>query len=103
MIPGRMLSKLLIAAVASSACAPLSTKPVRPPLPPVVERIPDGEIYAKCFRAFPLWQHILFFPLLPLGCSERDGRTCTIWAGETATDSVIEHEKKHCQGYEHIL
>lgn len=64
---------------------------------------PDGEIYAKCAKAWPLWQHVVMFPILPLGCAERfpQHNVCIIWLGETSTDGVEEHERAHCAGYSH--
>lgn len=80
-----------------------AAQPSWPALPAVVQRIPDGEIYAKCARAWPLWQHIVMFPILPLGCAERlpAHGACIVWLGETSTDDVLEHELQHCRGYDH--
>lgn len=86
-----------------SSCMPMSRVPVNKPLPPVVIRIPDGEVYLKCFKTIPLWQHIVFFPALVLGCAELlpEHGACIVWVGESSTEGVIEHEKQHCLGYVH--
>lgn len=86
-----------------TSCAPMSTRPVYDPLPYSVHRIPDGDVYAKCARAWPLWQHVVMFPLLPLGCAERHPQhnVCVVWVGETSSEWVVEHEKQHCAGYVH--
>lgn len=100
-----MILVLLVAALVAwlSGCAPMSSKPEHAPLPASVQRIPDGEIYAKCAKAWPLWQHVVMFPILPLGCAERfpQHNVCIIWLGETSTDGVEEHERAHCAGYSH--
>lgn len=73
-----------------------------PKLDVEIIRIPDGAVFAKCYRAIPLWQKLL--GAVPLGCAEFSfrGRWCRIWVGETSTDAVIEHEKEHCDGYYHL-
>jgi len=96
--------RILALLLTLSGCAPLATQPSWPSLPVSIHRIPDGEVYAKCARATPWWAHILFFPVLPLGCAERTAEgTCIIWLGETSSDAVLEHELQHCRGYDHIF
>lgn len=86
-----------------TGCAPMSPTASYPPLPYSVSRIPDGEVYAKCARAWPLWQHLMMFPILPMGCAERYPQhgVCIIWVGETSAAWVVEHEKLHCAGHVH--
>lgn len=88
-----------------AGCVPMSAKPDRAALPILVQRIQDNEIYLKCAKAWPLWQHILAFPILPLGCAEYlpAHGACIIWIGETSSAAVLEHEKKHCLGYDHLF
>lgn len=89
--------------IAVTGCAPMSARPVHDPLPYSVTRIPDGEVYAKCARAWPLWQHVVMFPILPMGCAERYPQhgVCIVWVGETSAAWVVEHEKLHCAGHVH--
>lgn len=84
-------------------CAPMHISTDHPPLPYSVTRIPNGEIYGKCAKAWSTWEHILMFPILPLGCAERfpQHNICIVWVGVDSPDWVVEHEIMHCNGYIH--
>ncbi len=36
------------------------------------------------------------------GCAIGNAETCDIFIGERAAQAVIEHEKRHCYGWDHI-
>lgn len=70
---------------------------------PTVVRVPDGDLYRRCFPAISLVNHILMFPAMPLGCTfvDLDKNTCLVIVGETTTNQTLNHELEHCAGMYH--
>lgn len=57
-----------------------------------------GEVYDRCKK-------YVAFGMIPLACAEFNLATkrCDIWFMEAfATRSIIEHERLHCQGHDHV-
>lgn len=57
-----------------------------------------GEVYDRCRK-------YVGFGMIPLACAEFNlaTRRCDIWYIEgLATRSIVEHERLHCQGHDHV-
>lgn len=57
-----------------------------------------GEVYERCSK-------YVAFGMIPLACAEFNlgTRRCDIWYIDgLATRSVVEHERLHCQGHDHV-
>jgi hypothetical protein len=57
-----------------------------------------GEVYDRCRK-------YVAFGMIPLACAEFNlaTRRCDIWYIEGfATRSIVEHERLHCQGHDHV-
>lgn len=60
-------------------------------------RVPRAQMEERCAR------HV-GFGMTPLACAEFDLRAsqCHIWLTHDAANLIIEHERLHCAGYDHI-
>lgn len=57
-----------------------------------------GEVYDRCKK-------YVAFGMIPLACAEFNlaTRRCDIWFIDgLATRSIVEHERLHCQGHDHV-
>jgi hypothetical protein len=72
-----------------------------------VQRLPDGQVFDKCNNSRPLCggERSMFSKvMLPYAaCAWIMPRTrqCVIYLGQDAPDSVLAHERLHCQGRLH--
>ena len=69
-----------------------------PELRVVEHRVPAEEMVSRC-------QKYIGAASLPLACAEFHlaARRCDIWLSESfAPRAVVEHERLHCAGYDHI-
>ena len=75
-----------------------------PKLTVVENYVPVGTLYEKCWKYVPEWMKWL--GAIVEGCAELDFKvnTCTIWVRDSgfADATIMEHERLHCQGYDHI-
>lgn len=96
------MKRLLIAALAaaSSACTTVGHEKVEgwPELRIYEHRVSAGEMYARCSK-------YVAFGMLPMACAEFNLATkrCDIWLIEGfAPRNIVEHERLHCQGHDHV-
>jgi hypothetical protein len=94
----RILIILLVAA--SAACSTVGHEKVEgwPDLMIVEHRVSSGEMYDRCRK-------YVAFGMLPMACAEFNlaTRRCDIWLIEGfAPRSIVEHERLHCQGHDHV-
>ena len=64
----------------------------------VEHHVSAGEMYERCRK-------YVAFGMLPMACAEYNlaTRRCDIWLIEGfAPRSVVEHERLHCQGHDHV-
>src|SRR6185503_10386594 len=66
----------------------------------VVERyVARSELHERCK------EYVTGFAMLPVACAQFDfvNRRCYVWynADDPPTAATIEHERLHCQGYDH--
>jgi hypothetical protein len=91
---------ILLLAAASAACSTVGHEKVEgwPELAIVEHRVSAGEMYDRCKK-------YVAFGMLPMACAEFNLATkrCDIWLMEGfAPRSVVEHERLHCQGHDHV-
>ena len=91
---------ILLFAAASAACTTVGHEKVEgwPELAIVEHRVSAGEMYDRCKK-------YVAFGMLPMACAEFNLATkrCDIWLMENfAPRSVVEHERLHCQGHDHV-
>ena len=90
----------LLAAAAVGGCAGLSVEAdwnavaYLPPLPPSFVEVAPSELPGIC-RSQPA--------MLVYGCAKRDyaARTCVIYTGPKPQAWLLDHERKHCAGWDH--
>ena len=70
----------------------------------VENQVSVGVLYQQCWKYVPEWMKWL--GAIVEGCAEIDFKknVCTIWVrGDGfANAAIMEHERLHCQGYDHI-
>lgn len=91
---------LVALAAASSACTTVAHEKVAgwPELAIREHHVSAGEVYERCKK-------YVGFGMIPLACAEFNlaTRRCDIWYIEgLATRAIVEHERLHCQGHDHI-
>ena len=91
---------ILLLAAASAACSTVGHEKVEgwPELTIVEHRVSAGEMYDRCKK-------YVAFGMLPMACAEFNLATkrCDIWLMEGfAPRSIVEHERLHCQGHDHV-
>lgn len=91
---------ILLVAAASTACTTVGHDKVEgwPELTIVEHRVSAGEMYERCRK-------YVAFGMLPMACAEFNLATkrCDIWLMEGfAPRSVVEHERLHCLGHDHV-
>lgn len=68
----------------------------------ITEHVVDaGEIFQHCKSAMSWWQWALLS--LPMACATLDfeRRTCDIYVAANSSPDTVEHERRHCRGYDH--
>ena len=87
------------AAFVASGCESLvyndwDAKPVLPPLPARYVQVSGAELARKC-GSYPGG--------IVLGCADRNfvTRVCTIYTKSDPPKWLLDHERKHCAGYDH--
>jgi hypothetical protein len=91
---------ILLLAAASAACSTVGHEKVEgwPELTIVEHRVSAGEMYDRCRK-------YVAFGMLPMACAEFNLATkrCDIWFIDGfAPRSILEHERLHCQGHDHV-
>ena len=91
---------ILLLAAASAACTVVGHEKVEgwPDLMIVEHRVSASAVYDRCRK-------YVAFGMLPMACAEFNlaTRRCDIWLMEGfAPRSVVEHERLHCQGHDHV-
>lgn len=91
---------IILLAAASTACTTVGHDKVEgwPELTIVEHRVSAGEMYERCRK-------YVAFGMLPMACAEFNLATkrCDIWLMEGfAPRSVVEHERLHCLGHDHV-
>jgi hypothetical protein len=95
----RSLALVLLAMVAP-ACALLGHEKVSgwPQLEVIEHYVPNAEMRERCAK-------YVGFGMSPAACAEFDfaGKRCELWfsADFPPTQAILEHERLHCQGYDH--
>lgn len=94
----RRLSVLLAALL--SACATMDHERVEgwPELEIVEHRVPAEMMLERCRK-------YAGFGSVPLACSEFNlvTRRCDIWLSQSMSwSAIVEHERLHCRGYDHV-
>jgi len=91
----------MLCVLAVAACTVIGGEPVPgwPELKIVEHYVPHGSMREHCERYMAFGQS-------PAACAEFDFRAnrCDIWysADFPPQDFIIEHERQHCRGYEHV-
>jgi hypothetical protein len=91
---------IILLAAAGAACSTVGHEKVEgwPDLMIVEHRVSSGEMYDRCRK-------YVAFGMLPMACAEFNlaTRRCDIWLIEGfAPRSIVEHERLHCQGHDHV-
>jgi hypothetical protein len=91
---------IVLLAAAGAACSTVGHEKVEgwPDLMIVEHRVSSGEMYDRCRK-------YVAFGMLPMACAEFNlaTRRCDIWLIEGfAPRSIVEHERLHCQGHDHV-
>ena len=91
---------LLLLATAGAACSTVGHEKVEgwPELTIIEHRVSAGEMYDRCRK-------YVAFGMLPMACAEFNLATkrCDIWFIDGfAPRSIVEHERLHCQGHDHV-
>lgn len=91
---------ILLLAATGAACTVVGHEKVEgwPDLMIVEHRVSAGAVYDRCRK-------YVAFGMLPMACAEFNlaTRRCDIWLMEGfAPRSVVEHERLHCQGHDHV-
>jgi len=95
-----VLAAVTLTSAIVSACTTIGAERVAgwPQLQVLVHYVPHSQMRDRCSK------YVSFF-MSPEACAEFDfaAKRCDLWfsADFPVTASVIEHEKKHCLGYEH--
>ncbi len=96
------MKRLLIAALAAAAagCSTVGHEKVEgwPELQIHEHYVSAGEMYERCSK-------YVAFGMLPMACAEFNlaTRRCDIWLIDGfAPRSIVEHERLHCQGHDHV-
>lgn len=94
----RILPVLLAASLA--ACSTVGHEKVEgwPELMIVEHRVSAAQMYERCRK-------YVGFGMLPMACAEFNlaTRRCDIWLVEgLAPRSIVEHERLHCKGHDHV-
>jgi hypothetical protein len=89
-----------ILAAALGGCTSMAHEKVEgwPELHIVEHYIPADEMYQRCRK-------YVGFGLVPLACAEFNlaARRCDIWLSrDFAPPAIVEHERLHCRGYDHV-
>ena len=96
----RRRAAILLIALSPAACTVIGSERVEgwPALQIVEHRVPHHEMRDRCSR-------YVGFGSAPQACAEFDFDTarCDIWysADFPPQPFIVEHEREHCQGYEH--
>ncbi len=91
---------LILSFLLLNACTTVGHEKVEgwPELAIVDHRVSAGAVYDRCRK-------YVAFGMLPMACAEFNlaTRRCDIWLMEGfAPRSVVEHERLHCQGHDHV-
>ena len=91
---------IILLAAASAACSTVGHEKVEgwPELTIIEHRVSAGEMYERCRK-------YVAFGMLPMACAEFNlaTRRCDIWFVDGfAPRSIVEHERLHCQGHDHV-
>ena len=91
---------IVLLAAASAACSTVGHEKVEgwPELMIVEHHVPAGDMYERCRK-------YVAFGMLPMACAEFNlaTRRCDIWYIEGFSPrAVVEHERLHCRGYDHV-
>ena len=83
-----------------AACATIDHQRVEgwPQLEVVEHRVPAEEMMQRCRK-------YAGFGAIPLACAEfnLEARRCDIWLSKGfAPQTIVEHERLHCAGYDHV-
>ena len=94
------MRKTAVLLAALAGCAAIDHQPVEgwPALEIVEHYVPADEMMQRCRK-------YAGFGALPLGCAEFNlaARRCDIWLSESfAPRALLEHERLHCRGYDHV-
>jgi hypothetical protein len=100
------LKRALIAALtfpliaATAACTSIGHEKVEgwPELEIIERRVSSDEMYQRCSK-------YVAFGMLPMACAEFNlaTRRCEIWlVKDFAPKNIVEHERLHCLGYDHV-
>ena len=95
-----MRKAFLAALVLAGGCSVIGHERVEgwPELEIVEHRVPADEMAERCRK-------YAGFGGLPLACAEFNlaARRCDIWLSKSfAPQSLVEHERLHCAGYDHV-
>lgn len=99
-----MRAALLILALAG--CTTIDAHRPPPPAWPRLEvfehRVGAAEMLRRCYRYVSLPMKLM--GSIPFACAEVNfaARRCDIWAVFDAEEGVMEHEREHCAGRDHI-
>lgn len=94
-------ASLLLLALALSACTLVGHRKVAgwPEMQIVEHYVPNAEMRERCAK-------YVGFGMSPAACAEFSlaENRCDVWysADFPPTRSIVEHERLHCQGYDHI-
>lgn len=94
------LLKLVVASLTLAGCTGMGveddwdTAPKLPPLEPVYVEVPGPDLARACGNYPGKYLH---------GCARRDYemRACFIYTRQNPPQWLLEHERKHCAGYDH--
>lgn len=93
----------LVLAAALAGCSAMPDQRVdgMPPLQVTEHMVEPGEIFGYCKGVMNWWHWVLL--ALPVACAtiNFEKRTCDIYVATTSSPNTIEHERRHCQGYDH--
>jgi len=84
----------------SAACTSIGHEKVEgwPELEIIEHRVSSDEMYQRCSK-------YVAFGMLPMACAEFNlaTRRCDIWlVKDFAPKNIVEHERLHCLGYDHV-
>lgn len=89
--------------VALSGCTMMPDQRVEglPPLLVTEHVVEPGEIFGHCRGAMSWWHWAAL--AFPVACANIDfeRRTCDIYVATNSPPETVEHERLHCQGYDH--
>lgn len=72
-----------------------------PQLQNYVHVVEAGEVWTHCKDAVEPWQIALLY--LPVACAKInfDRKECHVIIADNTPQSIVEHELRHCQGWDH--